>query len=413
MTDRVIAGVPASDVAADPLPIRDDGAPDLSGHLPPASPTRPWRLFDRLVVVAFCVGLLVPGLLLAARVRPATIENRPLLKPPATTLASLLDTGWFAAVDRYLADNVAVRPYAVRVRGEVYWLLGGTGNPDVVRGVAPWLFTIEEIQPRCDHGPADNAAGLDRAHAAFTAAGQEFRFIVAPDKHGIYPEKVDPAMPYGPGCTDLARPAMRAAIDARPAFAIDGWAAVLGARAADPDGPLLYYTQDTHWTAHGALPAIRDLIRSLGPNLWSDADVVPGPPRPVSMELARQMGLIRRAIVPTILVRPGVSLTRTDVDLPVATNNARAVFRFTASGDRPLLPGRTVIVYDSFFGLQMQAIAPFFAESIWIHQGDLHNHPELGTRIGRADRVILERVERALYFTTIDELLAPLVRGAG
>ena len=117
----------------DPLPIRtDDPTAHLSGHLPPPSPGRRWRMLDRLVVVVFCVGLIVPALLMAARIRPAAIENRPLLKAPPVTLGSLLDTSWYAAIDRFLADNVAVRPLAVRIRGEAYWRLGGTGNVAVV-----------------------------------------------------------------------------------------------------------------------------------------------------------------------------------------------------------------------------------------------------------------------------------------
>ena len=51
---------------------------------------------------------------------------------PPLTFGSLFDTSWYAAVDRFLADNVAVRPLAVRLRGEAYWLLGGTGNAAVV-----------------------------------------------------------------------------------------------------------------------------------------------------------------------------------------------------------------------------------------------------------------------------------------
>ena len=161
------------------------------------------------------------------------------------------------------------------------------------------------------------------------------------------------------------------------------------------------------------MPAIRALIRSFGPDLWSDADVVPGRPKRAVMDLARQLGLRRAETVPSVTIRPTVDIVRTPIDLPVATNNAKAVYRITATGDRPLVPGRTVIVYDSFFGLNMAAVAPFFAESIWIHIGDLQNHPEIAALIGPADRVILERVERGLYFTKIDELLRPLVRGAG
>jgi hypothetical protein len=61
----------------------------------------------------------------------------------------------------------------------------------------------------------------------------------------------------------------------------------------------------------------------------------------------------------------------------------------------------------------MPAIAPFFAESIWIHEGDLLNHPEIGALVGPADLVILQRVERGMYFTRIDDLLRTLVRGPG
>jgi hypothetical protein len=399
-------------VTAHPLPIRDD-APDLSGHLPPPSPTRRWRLFDRLVVVVFCLGLVVPALLLVARIRPPAIENRPLLKAPPFTVGSLLDAGWYAQVDRFVADNLAVRPIAVWLRGQAYYLTGGTGNPEVVRGIDGWLFTIQEIQARCDVGAADITSALDRMDAAFTAAGQKFRFVVAPDKHTIYPDKLDPGMPYGPSCTDDRRPAMRAALDARPAFAIDGWAAVLAERAAHPNGPLLYYVEDSHWTGTGAVPAMRSLITSLGPDLWRDDDVVIGPPERAAADLARQMGIPRRDTVPDMKLRPSVKIVRTPLDLPVKTTGAPAVYRITASGDRPLVPGVTVIVYDSFFGREMQELSRYFAESIWIHVGDLQNHPEIGGLVARGDRVILERVERGLYYTKVEDVLRPLVRPRG
>jgi hypothetical protein len=398
----------------DPLPIPpDDPNAHLSAHLPPASPGRRWRQLDRLVVVVFCLGLLVPGALLAVGRHSAEIENRPLYKLPAMNFGSLFDTKWYSAIDRYLSDNIAVRPIAVRLRGETYWRLGGTGNDAVVRGLGSWLFTREEIQPECDLSAADVAAALDRTNAAFTAAGQQFRFIVAPDKHVIYPEKLDPAMPFGPLCTDGQRAAMEAAIRQRSTFAVDGWSAVLTARAADPNGPLLYYTQDSHWTPTGALAGIHALIDSLQPGLWSDADIGPGHPKHVAMELARQMGLSRGETVPGPQVRPGVQLVRTSIDMPIRTTGAKAVYRVTASGDRPTIPGVTVIVYDSFFGLNIPSIAPFFAESIWIHEGDLLNHPDIAKYIGPVDRVVLERVERGLYFTRIDDLLRPLVRTGG
>lgn len=391
-----------------------DPATHLTGHVPRPAPERPWRVIDRLVVVVFCLGLVVPGALLAVGKRSAEIENRPLLKAPALSIGGLFDPAWYAAIDRFLTDNDAVRPIAVRLRGEAWWKLGGTGNPDVVKGLGTWLFTIEEIAARCELSADDVTAALDRTRAAFAEAGQEFRFVLAPDKHAIYPDRVDPSSPYPPSCSDVRRPVLAAALDARSAFAVNGWAALAARRAADPSGPLLYYTQDSHWTPSGALAAIRRLIESFGPGLWSDADVSMTRSKRVEMELARLIGLRHAEIVPAPTVRPGVTLTRTIVEMPVKTTGARAVYRYTAAGDRPLVPGRTVIVYDSFFGLNIGSVAPFFENTIWIHEGDLLNHPEIAGLVGPVDRVILERVERGLYFTHVDDLLRPLVgRGGG
>lgn len=383
---------------------------DPIGHLPPPSPTRRWRQADRLVVLIFCAGLAVPGMLLVAGIRPSLIENRPLLTAPPLAIDRLLDPSWYAAVDRFLVDNVAVRPLAVRLRGEAYWRTGGTGTPDVVRGAGAWLFTRDEIEPRCELTAAEVAAALDRAQAAFAQAGQAFSFVVAPDKHAIYPDRLDPAMPYGPACSDERRAAMRSELGKRASFAIDGWAELAAERAARPDGPPLYYSQDSHWTPSGALPAIRALVRSIGPELWRDDDVGPARPKRVAMELARLIGLRRAETAPNPMVRPTVTIVRTVIDLPVDTKAARAVFRITARGDRPLVPGRTVVVYDSFFGLEMSHVAPFFEETVWIHLNDLRLHPEIGALVGPVDRIILERVERGLYSTRIDELLRPLIR---
>jgi hypothetical protein len=383
--------------------------PGLTAHLPEPAQDRRWRLLDRLVVVGFCLGLVVPGLLLAVGRRSAEIENRPLRQLPAFSVGGLLDPAWYTQIDRALTDNDPVRPTAVRLRGEAYWRLGGTGNPAVVKGRGNWLFSREEIAPVCNRSAADITADLDQIRSEFQAAGQDFRFVLAPDKHAIYPDQLDPDMPYPPACTDARRPDLSAALDARSAWAVNGWAELGRERTANPDGPPLYYLQDSHWTPTGALPAIRALVRSFGPDLWRDADVVSGRRRQSVMDLARQVGLARRESVPAPQIRPSVEITRTEVDLPFKARGARAVYRFTASGDATLIPGRTVIVYESFFGLQMAAIAPFFADSTWIHLNDLSSHPEIAQLIGRADRVIFERVERGLYTTKILSLLRPLV----
>ena len=391
------------------MTLRDQ--PDRAAHLPTGDDQGPrWRRFDRLAILAFVVLLPLPAIAMLAGLRPPAIENRPLYTAPPISLQGLGDPRWFAALDHAVGDNVFFRPQAVRLRARVAVGLGGSSNPDVIRGTGEWLFAREELVPVCTFTPAQIAAQLDTTAAAFTAAGQEFRFVLAPDKHVIYPDMRRPNDGLARPCTDVARPAMQAALDQRAAFAIDGWAALAAARAAAPGGPTLYYTQDTHWTPTGAVADIRQLALSLGPTIWSDADVVDGGSRKVVMDLARQIGIPNQETVPDPRIRPGVKVTQTTVAVPVKVNNARAVYEFTASGDRPLLPGRTVVIYDSFFGLNMARVSSLFADSVWIHEGDLLNHPELATLLGPFDRVILERVERGLYITDIRSLLAPLVR---
>jgi acetyltransferase AlgX (SGNH hydrolase-like protein) len=380
-----------------------------SAHLPVGPAGRAWRLLDRVVVAGFVVALLVPGGLLLAGRRPAAIENRPLLRAPAISLAGIADGSYAAAMDAFLADNMALRPYAVRLRAQAEWVTGGTGNPAVVRGRDGWLFTAGEFDPVCRHTADEVVASLAAVAARADASGQAFRFVGVPDKRSVYPDRVA-SNPFPAACSATGRAALRTGLAAIGPVAIDGWAALAAARAADPNGRLLYYPLDSHWTPAGAIAEVKPLIESFGPDVWSDADVVIGGTEAARRDLARQMGLRGGGTVARVRVRPVVTVTRTDVAVPVELHNARAVFRTTASGDRPLIPGRTVIVYDSFFGIDVDLVAPFFADVTWVHAGDLAAAPELAGLLGPFDTVILERVERGLYDDDPGAVVGPLIR---
>lgn len=379
-------------------------------RLPVGGPTRTWRRLDRLAILAFVVLLPLPAIAMVAGLRPPAIENRPLYTAPPLSVSALGDPAWFAALDRAVGDNVAFRPQAVKLRARIAVGLGGSSNPNIIRGTGDWLFAREELLPKCTSTVVAMTAQLDSVAAAFTAAGQEFRFVLAPDKHSIYPEKRRPDDGVGTPCTDGLRSTMGAALDERSAWAVNGWTALGSARAASPDGPPLYFMQDSHWTPTGAVQAIRGLALTLDPANWSDADVGDGGSREVTMDLARQVGLPRKDLTPQPVVRPGVRVTRQTVDVPVEIKGAQAIWNFTSAGDRPLLPGRTAVVYDSFFGLNMARVSALFEDTVFIHMNDLKAHPELAEMTGPFDRVIVERVERGLYTTDFETLLAPLVR---
>jgi hypothetical protein len=96
--------------------------------------------------------------------------------------------------------------------------------------------------------------------------------------------------------------------------------------------------------------------------------------------------------------------------VPVEIHNARTIWTTTATGPDRTIQGRTLVVYDSFFGLDYGLVAPYFASATWVHVGDLENHPELASVLGSFETVIVERIERAIYTSDVAKLLAQLPR---
>lgn len=384
------------------------GAPGTGGdaHLPEGAPSRAWRLVDRLVLATALLGLLVPGAMLAVGIRGEPIENRPLIELPALTPDGLLDASWAKGVDAHLADNVWLRPFAVRLRGEAYFRAGGTGNPQVLRGRDGWLFTRREFEVPCTTTAAEIRESLVQAAAALAARGATFRVLAIPDKHSIYPEQVG-ANPFPPACTELQRPALRAALAELGGVAVDGWTILEAARAADPTKPL-FFRADTHWTPYGALQVVRALVTSVDPALWDESAVRLEPGRRRTFDLARLIGIVRSERFDQVLVRPGIDFTRTDVPVPFDLSNAPSVFRTTVPATVPSIGGRTLIIHDSYFRTQIPLIAPFFADAVWVHAGDMQRHPEVATLLGPFDTIIVQRVERFLYTDDVGEMLSDL-----
>src|SRR5262249_17315784 len=157
-------------------------------------------------------------------------------------------------------------------------------------------------------------------------------------KHDIYPEQQRPELVVPSTCEDAGRAALGAAFTSLEGTAIDATAAMVAARAA-PGSPLLYYPQDTHWTQHGAVVAIRELIGSFGGGLWNDADVVLSGTKSRVMDSALLMGVRHVVRTPKVVIRPEVEQHRTDILEAGQAGNSRTIFRITCTGSAPLLPG--------------------------------------------------------------------------
>jgi hypothetical protein len=373
---------------------------------------RPPDLLDRVVSVGFVVALIVPGIALAAGIRPMALEGRPRATLPPLDATSLGESSTYAAIDRWLADRFPGRNEAVGAHAAiVYGVLGGSTTPNVVVGRDGWLFTRTELEPVCDFTAEQVLEALDRTAARLAERGMDLRLIVPPDKHTIYPEQVVPGSGLGEACSDERRAAMQAGMAARPDHAIELWTMVAARRAADPATPL-YFRQDTHWTPLGAVIATRSLVESLAPGVWDDAQMPIEGFANHDTDLSRLIGLPRKERVPRLVVRPGVEVERTTVSTGVDLKSARDIGHYVVDRTAKAVEGRTLIVYDSYFRTNERRIAPWFRDSVWVHADDLKRSPELVADLPEFDLVVVERVERSVYDIDLEALLAPVIAAA-
>jgi hypothetical protein len=355
--------------------------------------------------------LTLPGIAYLAGVRPENLENRQPAPLPPVSAERLLDLEFYSALDRHISDTFPMKTAAVRVRAglELGALRSSPASYHVVVGNGDWLYFDQEVFPPCVRNAAQTLEQLDRVAAAFRSADVPFRMVIAPDKRTIHPEGI----PYGlryESCTDRLRSRFRAGMELRPATMTDLWAPLLEARARSP-GQRLYWLRNSHWEPVGAITALPALIEALAPGVWdADAVVVDGIVTDQG-DLARLAGLPQSEQAPRVQVRRALALERRTIatsDVP-----GRETIRYIATGTDPVVPGRTLIVYDSFFGVVRDLIVPWFQESVWLHVGDLSSRPAIVNELPDFDRIIVERVERIAYQWPIVPVLRPLVERVG
>ncbi len=368
-------------------------------------PTSRW---DRLVVLIFVAVLAMPGLALIAGVRPPELENRAESELPTIDARALTEPGTYQAIDDYVARNLPARDVAVSAYATLdYSLLHGSTDPDVVLGRDDWLFFIGELMPTCDVPPTEQIRALDAAAVQAEAANVELRFAIAPDKHAVYPDRLREDLPMPEPCTDAARDEVRAAMAARPEYTVDMWTAVLAER--DRSDLPLYFSQDSHWTPAGALPAIAALVESLAPGVWDPREITIDGRTHYPMELARLMGKPRDAILPKYIVRPSIVVHESIVPTAVDLGNARDIEVHKTSGSGRVVPGTTLVIYDSFLNINQRRITPWFEHTVWVHAGDLRDFPEIADDLPPLDTIVLVRVERGAYDTNVEVLLRPIL----
>jgi alginate O-acetyltransferase complex protein AlgJ len=247
---------------------------DLAPHHGRAD-TRIMRLHpraERLLIALFVVVLVLPalGTALGLHAIGASGENRTLAPFPrvATTW-----TAWRAFPDaftRYFEDNFAFRPLLVRWQAMVRLkALDVSPSPSVVKGRDGWLFyaddgAMDDYALARPFTPAELDAWrrtLQDTRDWLEARGIVYLFVMAPDKHQVYPEQMPATI----------RRNAHSRMDQLAAYLAEhSTVSVLDLRSALRQGKpteRIYHRTDTHWNDRGAYIGYAQILTALSRQL--------------------------------------------------------------------------------------------------------------------------------------------------
>jgi alginate O-acetyltransferase complex protein AlgJ len=353
-----------------------------------------------------------------------SFENRPFAGAPKPS------QGWdaFGQTTRFLTDRMPLRAQAVRANTRIWTDVFGTtprygpvqapggdqalpfaGAPAAEPAQAPadaaasasaaqvlvgrdgWLFLQGEQDRSCQPFMAFGEAlgRWEELAAQIRADGRRVVLAVPPDKGSVYPEQL-PDFP-GEACAAAGKRRL--------------WSLLSGAEAGTPQrvvalrddllaqkpsaGDDLYARKDSHWTTFGSLALVRALVGELGDAGGATPEI---------------------RLRPDEIVDPGRAEYTGDLTAllgaPETDTQARREIRRAAQA--PRIPGRTVLVGDSYSEAPLPQLTPYFDDLrvlSWV------NTPaaQMADEIEQADTVVLETVERELTYRAVT-LVPPLLR---
>jgi alginate O-acetyltransferase complex protein AlgJ len=380
--------------------------------------TKATRIIFAILAIAFFAAPIAARTL---GITAEAFENRRFADPPR------LSQGWdgFQQTTQFLTDRMPLRAQAVRANTRIWTdVFGATpryaGAPalaadgalpfggsaeggeqpaeaptaeqtaaqnaaQVLRGSDGWLFLQGEQDRSC--APAIPISDALERWAALVAlvrrSGRRAIAIVPPDKASVYPEHLPDGFPNA-DCAAVGKQALWALLErsARRTGVLPLRAALL--REKRRGGDTLYLRKDSHWNHVGSLSLVRAALAAVGgPVRIAAGEVVDVGEGPYTGDLTGLLG-----------------------DPESDTTPQRTV---TRAPDAPKVPGRTLLVKDSYGEAPSGQLAPYFEDLrtiLWVGTPPAR----LAREIALADTVIFETVERELVLRAGPEgLVDPLL----
>lgn len=139
-----------------------------------------------------------------------------------------------------------------------------------VTGLEGWIFSGDKsdyVYSQHSKKLLFQNGNLDKKIRDLSAIRNSFKgqmfFVVGPDKHGIYPEFMDPNI-QSPGAYRFFD-TYKALLNVKGITVIDNFKSLIDSK--DPKNKVsLYYGDDTHWNRYGAYIAFRNVLKTVAPD---------------------------------------------------------------------------------------------------------------------------------------------------
>jgi len=324
-------------------------------------------------------------------------EKRPLAILPTLHFNRESIKAFPRAFETYINDNFGFRENLLNLNSWFSTLMFKQSVSSLaIIGKQNWLFftgdrSIEDIQ-RKEHS-SDTVkqqwnSSLFDTEKWLTSKGIKYRFIVAPDKHFIYPEFLPPDLHQGEGKSRL-----QDLLDTigRPNFFIYLQSALIKQKTISRLP--LYFSTDTHWTSYGAYIGYIGLMQSLDSQYQAmtlklpEASFHSHDKKKKDLAIMARMPTEESDLVSDIMLRN--SCQRKAQILAPSSITSRATACSTGRG--------TVLVFhDSFMLAFAQYLSSTFARVVFLPFSSDANLFVQMVEQEKPDIVIQERVERAL-----------------
>ena len=330
--------------------------------------------WNRILIVLFVAAIAVPGIgtMLHLDHETATGEKRDLAPFPTlhATWASLRD--FPDGFTSYFEDNFAFRTRLVRWQAAIRLNdLHVSPSPAVVAGRDGWLFYADDgaLQDYVDEKPFTHEeleawrTTLQHTQDWLQARGIKYVFVMAPDKHVIYPEMFPASVRrlHDESRMDELIAYLRAnstvnVLDLRPAL--------LQAREHER----LYHRTDTHWNDRGAFVGYQQIAARLGLDAMPRQAFVARDVATHGRDLAGMLGLTDVMREDDLRLAPRAGRRARLVE-PAHPNEFYEDARIVTEQDNARLP-RAVIFRDSFASALVPFLSEHFSRAVYLWQNN-------------------------------------------